>query len=306
VLPNAVAVTNSKGGVGKTSVAVNLAGLAALSGWKVLLVDIDAQGNMSTDLGLDDRTDSGLGLYRAVNDGAPLEPLRDVRPNLDCILGGDHNVNLYRSFDGLDLGVPRYHRLEAALAPIASDYDLIVIDCPPGEELAQMAVLVATHFVLCPTKSDKGSINGLSGALTRAANVRKLYNPDLEILGVVLVAVGKGSKGVLRRAQNDLAARSDSRLRVFEPAIRNVEAVADACRDYGLLVHELEQAAARHKKLVLSQLRMRKKRQKNGEDVSDLADLGHMPSSQGLADDYQQLAAAVLAEISARMAVTVS
>ncbi len=85
MLQRSIAVSNGKGGVGKTSVASHLAGIAAAAGWKVLAVDLDPQGNLGQDLGYyqADRGDSGRSLSDAVIDGTELVPLRDVRPNLD-------------------------------------------------------------------------------------------------------------------------------------------------------------------------------------------------------------------------------
>src|SRR5947209_385764 len=91
VLDNAVAVANGKGGVGKSSITANVAGTAALSGWKVLAVDLDPQGNLGNDLGYNQggRSDEGRGLLRAVVSADPLEPLAGVRENLDVVPGGE-------------------------------------------------------------------------------------------------------------------------------------------------------------------------------------------------------------------------
>lgn len=294
MIRNSLSVINQKGGVGKTSLASHVAGLAALSGWRVLLVEMDRQGNLSRDLGVMDRSDRGQSLYRAVMDNEPLQPMVDVRPGLDYVAGGDYTAQLYRAFDGLDDGVPRYHLLRGAVEPLADNYDLTIFDCPPGEELAQMAVLVSTRFVLCPTKSDLGSIDGLTGVLRLAANVRKLYNPDLELLGAVLMMVGKGSRQVLRHAREEIEQRSGSRIRLYEPPIRAAEAVASECRRRGLLVHEVEEAATAQKQKRLAELRRRK------QGSSD-APLPSMPNANGLAEDYQELTRALLADIADRL-----
>src|SRR5437764_8878927 len=91
MLENAVAIANGKGGVGKTSITANVAGTAALSGWKVLTVDLDGQGNLGNDLGYNQRglSDEGRGMVRAVVSGDPLEPLVGVRENLDAVPGGE-------------------------------------------------------------------------------------------------------------------------------------------------------------------------------------------------------------------------
>src|SRR5206468_10346854 len=94
VIPGCVMVSNGKGGVLKTSLTANVAGLSAASGWRVLAVDLDPQGNLASDLGMLDASDGGEGLLRAVAEQAPLEPLRDVRPGLDLVAGGPRTAEL--------------------------------------------------------------------------------------------------------------------------------------------------------------------------------------------------------------------
>src|SRR5437667_7385914 len=94
VIPSCVMVSNGKGGVLKTSLAANLSGLAAASGWRVLAVDLDPQGNLAGDLGVLDRSDGGAGLFAAVAEHTPLEPLRAVRPGLDLVAGGPRTADL--------------------------------------------------------------------------------------------------------------------------------------------------------------------------------------------------------------------
>ena len=94
MIPSCVMVSNGKGGVLKTSLAANLSGLAATSGWRVLAVDLDPQGNLATDLGVLDRSDGGEALLRAVAEGSALAPLKDVRPGLDLVAGGPRTGEL--------------------------------------------------------------------------------------------------------------------------------------------------------------------------------------------------------------------
>ena len=90
-ITNTIAFANGKGGVGKTSVTANVAGIAALSGWRVLTIDLDPQGNLGNDLGYlqSGESDQGAGLMAAIRDDKKLKPLRDVRPGLDSVPGGD-------------------------------------------------------------------------------------------------------------------------------------------------------------------------------------------------------------------------
>ena len=134
-LTNTIAFANGKGGVGKTSVTANVAGIAALSGWRVLTVDLDPQGNLGTDLGYTQAgaSDQGAGLMAAIRDGSALTPLRNVRPGLDAVPGGDHMDGLMTVLAPrlLDESAPAT-AIADALASLAEDYDLVLLDCPPA------------------------------------------------------------------------------------------------------------------------------------------------------------------------------
>ena len=302
MITNAVAVMNGKGGVLKSFLAAQLAGLAAHADWRVLLVEMDAQGNVGRDLGVLDRSDRGANLYRAVRDGDPLVPLDHVRPHLDFIPGGPETANAYREFATYRDGVPNLGVLDATLAQIADRYDLIVIDCPPGEQEAQLAILIAAHWLICPTRADLGSIDGLSMTLARAATVRTNYNPSLDLLGVVLTGVGKSAKRVCADTSAEIDRRAGGRIKVYDPPIRHAESAAEACRRHGLLVHELELAA--HKQA-------RNLSERHGQawwhhlDRDQRRELRRLPDAAGLAGDYQAVVDAILTDIHVRSAVAV-
>lgn len=294
MLEQVLATVQSKGGTGKSSFSATISGLAARSGWHVLIVEMDSQGNIARDLGVMDLSDRGASLYRAIRDGTPVEVLSEVRPNLDYIPGGSETEQVYRELSGLRDGVPCHHLLQEALRPIADNYDLIVIDSPPGEQHAQIAIMLTTHYIVCPTTTDLGSIDGLSTALLRAANVKRLYNPGLEVLGVVLTMVSKGATKLLDAARSEIINRSDGKLRVFEPPLRFSRGAADACRAYGLLVHELEAAASGQAKRLHDAYGFAWWAKMSSADRKSLR---RLPDAQGLADDYQALCNVVLADI---------
>jgi chromosome partitioning protein len=299
VLSNVVAVINSKGGVFKSSISAQLAGLAAQSGWRTLVVEMDKQGNLSRDFGVMARNDRGAGLLRSVRDGDSLVPLDSIRPNLDYIPGGPETRTLYSVLSDFRDGVPSYHRLDATLATIAGDYDLVVIDAPPGEDEAQMAILIAAHFLLIPTKTDDGSIDGLGTVLTTAANIRQHYNPDLELLGVVLAGVGAANKRILSEARAEVTARTGGKLKVYDPPIRHAEGAATACRKHGLLVHELEVASGRQRTKLEADYG---KAWWRTVDKEVRKEIRRLPDAAKLAEDYQQLVNAVLTDVTARLA----
>lgn len=288
MIPSALMVSNGKGGVLKTSLAANLAGLAALSGWRVLAVDLDPQGNLASDLGVLDQSDGGAGLLAAVAEGAPLEPLREVRPGLDLVAGGPATAQLTGHLSRAALTGAFVHGwLERALAPIASDYNLVVFDSPPGEALIHTLALTAAHYVLIPTQPDVASINGLGAVFARLLDVRDSTNPNVEILGVVVGPVGTQSKAIVRDTKAKLAEVLGESIPVFDPTIRLAQAAAVHCRERGLLAHEYEAAAGNAAPWW--------QRRGGGEQGPSFS-----TAAAGLADDYQRLAEAILSAFSAR------
>lgn len=243
-LRRVIAVANGKGGVGKTSTATHLGGQAAASGRRVLLVDLDPQGNTVEDLGYVN-DDHGASLVRAVMAGTPVRILHDVRPRLDVVPGGEHLNELADHFhsrrlrrrDGEDsalLGLAR------AIAPVAAGYDLVVVDCPPANsDVLQDAALELAKYLLIPTHSDKSSRNGIIEMARRFSYVRQHGNPDLELLGVLLFGVTSSATTVKRAARGWIDGALQGQAPVFDATIRHVEATAYEVREQGRLAHEL-------------------------------------------------------------------
>ncbi|WP_104081267.1 ParA family protein [Cryobacterium sp. Y11] len=243
-LDRVIAVINGKGGVLKTTLTANIGGMLASSGFRVLLVDLDPQGNLAEDLGYtdDNRDDAGRALAQALMFGGGAEPLRDVRPNLDVFAGGPAldqataglAAKANKDPDGAKLAVA--HLLE----PLANNYDMIIIDCPPGDETLQTAAVAAARWALVPVKSDKSSRKGLGAVAARLDAVLSV-NPTLDLLGVVLVDVGTSAHVVQREAREHIAQlfNADHNV-VFTATVRHSEATAQATRERGLLVHELD------------------------------------------------------------------
>lgn len=281
-------VSNGKGGVLKTSLTANVAGLAAASGWRVLAVDLDPQGNLATDLGVLDRSDGGAGLLAAVAEGAPLSPLGGVRPNLDVVPGGPKTAELTGHLSRAALAGQMVHGwLERALAPLAGGYDVIVLDCPPGEALIHALAMTAAHYVVIPTQPDLASIHGLGAVFTRLLEVRSTTNPAIEVLGVVVGPVGTTSTAIVRDTRARLGEILGETIPVFDPTIRLAQKAAVQCREQGLLAHEYETAAGQ----ALPWYKLRGDKSQ-GQHFSSAA--------AGLAEDYQRLTEAILAAYSAR------
>jgi cellulose biosynthesis protein BcsQ len=288
MIPSALMVSNGKGGVLKTSLASNLAGLAAASGWRVLAVDLDPQGNLAADFGVMEASDGGEALLKAVAEQAPLEPLRDVRPGLDLVAGGPRTAELTGHLSQATLkGQFVYGWLERALAPLAGHYNLVVFDCHPGEALIHTLALTAAHYVLIPTQPDLASIHGLGAVFGRLLEVRSGTNPNVEVLGVVLGPVGTASTAIVRDTRAQLADILGDAVTVFDPTIRAAQAAAVDCRARGLLAHEYEQAAG-----AAAPWWQRRRSGAAGPRFSSAA--------AGLAEDYQRLADAILGAFSTR------
>lgn len=240
VLSNVILILNGKGGVGKTSLAANLAGIAALSGWRALVVDLDRQGNLLRDLGYQDRTDWGAGMLDSVMGGVPLRPLRDVRDRLDVVPGGmkSEELSAFFQMSVMNGRTTALHNLEAALMPVAGDYDVVLLDTGPSGSLVHSAALLAAHYVLIPTKTDDASLDGL-GTVTPVIVEQRRYNPHLELLGVSIMFAPASGSQIVSRARRKLAEIVGEEL-VFATTVRHAAAVADDCREQGLLAYEYE------------------------------------------------------------------
>lgn len=285
-LDNAIAIANGKGGVGKTSITANVAGTAALSGWRILVVDLDPQGNLGNDLGYNQRGegDDGRGMLRAVVSGDRLEPLRGVRENLDVISGGEAIDELVAVLTTRQHRDP--HAVEAvgrALELIAPDYQLIILDCPPAGGVLLDAALAAVRFLVIPTKRDSGSLDGFVRVARRFAHVRSMRNPALELLGVVLFDFGTQDRRMLADTRAEIERDLDGVAPVFEAFIRNSRRAPGDMRDQGLLAYEYEAAAAAA-----------------APWYKDRSAPRFSSSAAGLAEDYQRLTAEMLAAIKTR------
>ncbi|WP_181010441.1 ParA family protein [Streptomyces sp. SM14] len=248
-LRSAYVFANGKGGVGKTTLTTNVGGLMAAAGHRVLLIDVNAQGNVGRDLGYRESEvdDQGQAFSDALLKGAALTPVQGIRPNLDVVIGGTEIGALP------DQLAAKYHlqarrqalALAVSLAPIAPAYDVVLIDSAPENRPLQQLALAAARWMIAPTRSDRASINdGLGGISHQFAVVRGAVNPDLALLGVVLFAVGSRSHQIQTRAREWIAAELGTDAAVFNTVVRHSEAVGVDARDRGLLAHELEIAAA--------------------------------------------------------------
>jgi chromosome partitioning protein len=182
-MPRVLAVVNQKGGVGKTTTAVNLAAALAQAGKRVLLVDLDPQGNATMGSGVDKRTVART-VYHAL---LGLGDLTTIRTRAEK--GGYDLVPANRDLAGAEVELvdlpARETRLRVALERVASDYDFILIDCPPSLSLLTLNGLAAAERVLIPMQCEYYALEGLSDLVGTIKRVRANLNPTLEIGGLV-------------------------------------------------------------------------------------------------------------------------
>lgn len=181
-----ISVSNQKGGVGKTTTCINLSAFVALMGYKVLVVDIDPQGNTTSGFGIIDKDNLKNTIYDVMMGDATVKETvckttvegLDVLPATVEFAGAD--------VDLMNLEEAREKVLRTALAPVRSDYDYIFIDCPPSLNVFSVNALTASDAVLIPMPGDFFSLEGIGQLMNTVKLVKKHLNPALEIEGVVM------------------------------------------------------------------------------------------------------------------------
>jgi chromosome partitioning protein len=179
-----IAVANQKGGVGKTTTAINLATALAATGWRVLLIDLDPQGNASTGLGVG-HSQRQHSCYELLTGQCTLEQavVSTRVPRLDLVSA---TVDLSGAEIELVEFEDRTHRLDKAIIDMPGRWDICLIDCPPSLGLLTINALVAARSVLVPLQAEFFALEGLSQLLQTVERIRVRFNPELSILGVAL------------------------------------------------------------------------------------------------------------------------
>ena len=179
-----ISVANQKGGVGKTTTTVNLGACLAYYGKKILLVDIDAQGNATSGLGVR-KADVEKDIYDILVNETPVAEvvLETSRENLWIVPA---TIQVAGAEIELTTQMARESRLKQALAKVSDDYDYILIDCPPSLGHLTINAFTASDSILIPVQCEYYALEGLSQLLNTVRLVQKHFNPDLKIEGVLL------------------------------------------------------------------------------------------------------------------------
>jgi len=240
-MAHVIAVANQKGGVGKTTTAVNLAASLAVAERRVLAIDMDPQGNMSSGLGYP-KSAVGRHIYHVLNGEEPMQAV-ELRTDLEFLTLVPAHPDLTGAEIELVQLKDRHRRLTDALKPVLRRYDYVVIDCPPSLGLLTLNALVAANAVLVPLQCEYYALEGLSHLLSTIDRIKASYNPQLRLEGILLCMYDK-RMNLTRQVASEVRQHFDGQ--VFDTVIpRNVRLGESPSFGKPVLLYDIDSAGSR-------------------------------------------------------------
>lgn len=214
-----IALLNHKGGCGKTTTAINLGRALAICGKKVLVIDMDSQGNLSQSLGIDNPEEQ---VVHSLLKNSPL-PIVPIKQNFDLAPS-----DLELAYADLELvqAVGGVNQLKNAINPLRGKYNYILIDCPPALNIFTNSALVAATSCLVTVQPESSALKGLNNLFERIFQVRDRINYELKVEGIVMTMVDRRLK--IHKDMIDYVAESLSNFKIFKAEIRNNVAIKES------------------------------------------------------------------------------